>query len=216
MMPPYVLSVSILLSVIFGAVFCYRPSSVTKTVIKVASTGLLALWAYLLGGPHLLVAALVFGVVGDGFMSGNLEKWLLPAMVAFFAGHLAYLALFMTTPLRPLDSVALTIACAIFALSAGFVAFLWDSLAEMRWPVVAYTTVIALMGITAARLDIGTPFVAIGAVMFIVSDIFVALETFKIDEEAGIRRLTSPLLWALYYGGQALIAYGILVSAQIL
>lgn len=215
-MMTYVLFASILLSVIYGTLFCYRPPSIAKTVIKVATTGLLALWVFGLGGTILLVTALVFGTIGDGFMSGDPKKWLLPGLLAFFAGHLAYLGLFMTTPHIPLNSITLLIACTVFLFSAGFIAFLWKSLEDMRWPVVAYTAVIALMGATAARLDIGTPLVVIGAAMFILSDVLVALEVFKIDEDASIRRITSPLLWVLYYGGQLLIAYGFLLSAQAL
>lgn len=212
-MPIYVLAASIILSVLYGALFCYRPPSVMKTLIKVAATGLLTLWAYMLGGPWLLVAALAFGAVGDGFMSGDPKKWLLPGLLAFFVGHLAYLALFMTTPHSSLDGATVFIACAVFLFSGAFIVFLWKSLAEMRWPVVAYTGVIALMGATAARLDMGTSFVAIGAAMFILSDVLVALETFKIEDDARIRLLTSPLLWALYFGGQALIAYGFLLGS---
>jgi uncharacterized membrane protein YhhN len=212
-MPIYILTASIILSALYGAVFCYRPPSVMKTVVKVAATGLLMLWAYVLGGPWLLVVALAFGAVGDGFMSGDPKRWLLPGLLAFFAGHLAYLALFMTTPHSPLDGVTVFIACAVVLFSGAFIVFLWTSLADMRWPVVAYTGVIALMGATAARLDMGTSWVAIGAAMFILSDVLVALETFKIEDDARIRLLTSPLLWALYFGGQALIAYGFLLSA---
>lgn len=185
-----------------------------KTLVKVAATALLTLWAYVLGGPWLLVTALAFGVIGDGFMSGNPKKWLLPGLLAFFVGHLAYLALFMKAPHAPIDSVNLSIACAVFIFSGGFILMLWKSLEDMRWPVVAYTIIIAFMGAAAAVLDIGTPFVAIGAAMFIISDVLVALETFKIEEDARIRFFTSPLLWALYFGGQALIAYGLLLSLQ--
>lgn len=187
-----------------------------KTVVKVAATALLTLWAYQVGGPWLLVTALALGTIGDGFMSGNPKKWLLPGLLAFFAGHLAYLALFMKAPHVPIDSVTLSMACAVFILSGGFVVYLWKSLGDMRWPVVAYTIVIAFMGAAAVTLDIGTPLVAVGAAMFIISDVLVALEVFEIEEDARIRFITSPLLWALYFGGQALIAYGFLLSYQLI
>ncbi len=125
-----------------------------------------------------------FGTIGDGFMSGNPKKWLLPGLLAFFAGHLAYLALFMKAPHAPIDSVTLSMACAVFILSGGLVLCLWKSLGDMRWPVVAYTIVIAFMGAAAVTLDIGTPLVAVGAAMFIISDVLVALEVFKVEEDA--------------------------------
>jgi len=209
----FILIASIVLSVIYGTLLCYRPPSVMKTVVKVAATGFLTLWVYELGGPALLITALFFGAIGDGFMSGDPKKWVLPGLLAFFVGHLAYLALFLKIPHIPMDGVTFLIAAAVFILSAGFVVFLWKSLDDMRWPVVAYTGVIALMGATAARLDMGTSWVAIGAAMFILSDVLVAMETFKIEDGARVRFLTSPLLWALYYGGQGLIAYGFLLSA---
>lgn len=187
-----------------------------KTAVKVAATAFLSLWAYLVGGPWLLVTALAFGALGDGFMSGNPKKWLLPGLLAFFAGHLAYLVLFMKAPHIPIYGVNLSIICTVFILSGGFVLFLWKSLGDMRWPVLAYTTVIAFMGATAVILDIGTQFVAVGAAMFITSDVLVALEVFVIEEDDRIRFITSPLLWSLYFGGQALIAYGFYKMPQLI
>ena len=51
------------LGVLYGTAFCWRPHSLLKLIVKTGSTALLALWAYLLGGPVLLVAGLALVVV---------------------------------------------------------------------------------------------------------------------------------------------------------
>ena len=69
------------------------------------------------------------------------------------------------------------------------------------------------MGAAALRLDTAYWLVTLGAVMFIASDAILSLQLFRkpADEPAGIA--PSLAVWFLYFGGQALIAWGMLGAA---
>ena len=208
-----VISAAIALGIVFGTVLCWRPHSTLKLVIKTASTALLAVWAALVGGPILLVAGLALSSLGDFFLGlGDDNKWLLPGMGAFFSAHVAYIALFLGLPHA--DPTLLVLAAQIALVITGFVfvRWLWPSLADMRWPVFAYAIIILLMGAAALRLETDFLWVMLGALMFIVSDVILSIELFRKPEGAPARIVPSVSLWFLYFGGQALIAYGTVMA----
>lgn len=206
---------SVALAAIYGAVFCYRRASLPKASIKTLATAGLGLWAWMAGGPVLLVAALGLSAVGDAFLAGDDERWLPPGMAAFFAAHIAYVALFWNLGA---DQVSPEMASAMryggpFALAvlgAAYLRWLLPDLGKLRWPVLAYGIVIVAMGILALRLLPDGRWIAGGALMFILSDAILANELFKRPAEAAARVLPSVALWALYFGGQALIAWGVI------
>ncbi|CAN0472681.1 unnamed protein product, partial [Scytosiphon promiscuus] len=68
-LPTGVLLASMVLGVLYGTAFCWRPHSLLKLIVKTGSTALLALWAHLLGGPVLLVAGLALSSLGDFFLA---------------------------------------------------------------------------------------------------------------------------------------------------
>ena len=81
-----ILLASMALGGLYGVALCWRPHSLFKLVVKTGSTALLALWAYLLGGPVLLVAGLALSSLGDFFLEADEgDRFLLPGMGAFFA-----------------------------------------------------------------------------------------------------------------------------------
>ena len=85
---------------------------------------------------------------------------------------------------------------------------LW--LGEMRWPVFAYTAVILMMGAAALRLDPVYWPVTLGAIMFIASDMILSLQLFRKPADQPAGTVSSLAVWTLYFGGQALIAWGML------
>lgn len=203
-----VLGLSIGLAILYGAWFCDRPQSVPKTLIKTAAMLALAVWAWMAGGPAALMAALVLSAVGDAFLAQDGDRWLLPGMAAFFAAHVAYVLLFWA--LVP-EGHAVWQWGAQIALVLGGAAYLfWLSpkLGKMRLPVFAYAAVILMMGAAAILLAPIAWLIMLGALMFIASDAILARELFvRPDHES---RATSVILWALYFGGQVLIACGVI------
>ena len=71
------------------------PMGRTRSMLKTLSVLALAFVALVGGGPVLLVIALIACAVGDAFLSRTGEGPLKAGMVAFAAGHLVYIALFL-------------------------------------------------------------------------------------------------------------------------
>lgn len=204
------LYISIAISVPYGLFWCNGSANLARVSAKTATTALLAFWAYLAGGPILLAAGLGLSALGDAFLgAGDEDRYLLPGMAAFFAAHVAYVALFWN---QMQVAPGLAIMAAQAALSLFAAAFLWFIISSvdkpMRAPVVAYTLIILLMGNAALRLPADMWLVAYGAIAFIASDMILSFNLFRLDKQAPVRALTSRLVWGLYYGGQLMIAYG--------
>jgi len=157
----------------------------------------------------LLLAALAGSLVGDVLLM--LPGLFLPGLVAFLLAHLCYVALFRQGVPWFADRTALA---AVLAVGLGMYAFLvYGGLpAALRIPVAAYVLVIALMAAQAlarratlgARVP-GVDAVALGAVLFMLSDALLALNRF-------VQPLPWAQVWVLssYYAAQALIVHGML------
>ena len=196
-----------LLALLYGTVFSRAEPSPVRTAAKTGSVILLAVWAALAGGPLWLIAALGLSAIGDACLAQrDEERWLLPGMGAFFAAHVAYVLLFAGVVSGGFQIHA-PAQFALLALGAAFLAFLWPKLEDMRWPVLAYTLVIVAMGCAALLLPPAFAWAKWGALAFIASDMILSQELFVLQKSAPVRRITSPLLWALYWGGQAAIAW---------
>ena len=77
---------------------------------------------------------------------------------------------------------------------------------DMRWPVIIYSAIIGMMVTLALGSFISAPYLlpmiaVVAAVMFAVSDIYVARDRFVIHEPKNARRITP-----LYFGAQLLFA----------
>ncbi|MFW6067777.1 MAG: lysoplasmalogenase [Myxococcota bacterium] len=149
----------------------------------------------------LIGIGLVLSALGDLLL--EVDRFLL-GLVAFLAGHLLYIAAYVS------DSRALRPGRAVpaFLFGVAVVGFLWGGLGDMRVPVAVYTLVICTMlWRAAARLEPGTPgqrdrvYALAGAIAFALSDSLVALRQFGSPPEA--------IRWAimlLYWSGQLGIA----------
>ena len=205
----FVLAGAIALGLLFWSfAFWHTESSWTRLVVKTGSTLLLAVFAWMVGGPKLLVAALALSAAGDAFLELDGANWLKPGMAAFFLGHVAYVVLFWGLPhsargwLVPVLQVALVVG--------GFLYVRWlaPSLGDMRIPVFAYSAIILLMGAMALRLDTAYLLVTVGALMFVASDMILATQLFGRPAGSPPNLAASLAVWGLYFFGQALIAWG--------
>lgn len=197
----------------YGLVLVTRPHSLLRMVVKTAAVGLLAVLAYVLGGPWLLVAALAFSALGDAFMSDP-DRWLTPGLGAFLLAHILYIPLFLqhgdvagwTEPVRLIGVVAVVLA------ALAMLRWLWPGLGTMKVPVIAYVLAILGMVGTSFLLPAALWPAMLGAAMFMASDAILAGELFRKSKLFGSERVTAWAVWFLYYGGQALIAYALLAS----
>lgn len=152
-----------------------------------------------------VLAALILCMVGDVFLIPSEETWFLAGMGAFAAGHGAYIGAFLSgAPTPGLLFAAGALGMAVFAgLSLRW---LWPHLGRFRWPVAAYTGIIAAMvatSVLAAPPSMTAPvlLVMFGAVGFAVSDLAVARQQF-------VRPAFVNKAWGLplYFGAQFMLA----------
>ena len=199
---------SLTLSAVYAAIFCNRQPSLPRVLIKTGATALLTLWAYLAGGPNLLVAALAFSTLGDAFLGASEDKFLLPGMAAFFVAHVAYIIMFWAE-ISP-DRTGLILAAQIGMTFGGalFIRSLVPWIDKpMRIPVILYAAIILIMGNAALRLPGDLWIAAAGAIAFMSSDLILSFELFRLPPDHKARAIMARFIWALYYGGQAMIAY---------
>lgn len=167
---------------------------------KGAGVGLLATWASRQGlstDHKLLAVVLTLGATADMVLEVNFM-----AGAAIFAlGHVVAVALYLRNR-RPGAGVRDAALGAAFIAGNMALAF---HLASADWaPAVAvYTLFLAAMAATA--LASRFPLAGVGALLFLASDHLIFA---RMDSLSGAR-WPDFAIWALYFGGQALIAWGV-------
>lgn len=162
---------------------------------------------------RLLLGALALSLVGDVFLM--LPGYFIPGLVAFLLAHLCYIALFRRGV--PWFANRMALAATLTAAAAMY-AFLFPNLDPvLKIAVACYAVVIATMaaqaiGRATVLRDPASIGVAIGAVLFMLSDSLLAINKFATP-------LPFAQFWVLatYYAAQLLIAHNALaVSAEAL
>lgn len=199
------LSISGMLALIYGAWFSPLGASWPKSVVKTASIGLLAVVAVIGGGPLLLVLGLLFGAVGDFWLSRDGDRAFLIGLVNFALGHLAYIGLLLQAGALP-QVTALTVAMIVFAIDMAWV--LWPRAGSLRLPVMVYVGIIAVMGVLALGLPVSLWIGLWAGLFFVVSDTILACELFVMRNQMRARLVTSRLVWLTYFTAQGMFLYG--------
>jgi uncharacterized membrane protein YhhN len=161
-----------------------------------------------------LIPALVFSAVGDFLLA---MPWWEPSFVlglgAFLVAHLCFLAALLPfaamAPMRVAAAVVVCVACVTLLV------WFWPRLiAEgMAIPVILYMVVLAAMVCAALLARLPTPWTALGAVCFAVSDGMIGIGKFVLAAEAGLpatsgsEALAVPIWWA-YAASLLLITAG--------
>jgi uncharacterized membrane protein YhhN len=151
-----------------------------------------------------LLLALVFSAAGDFLLA---MPWWAPSFVlglgAFLVAHLCFLAALipLVAPSAPRIGAAAVTVAACIALLVWF----WPRLiAEgMAVPVTLYIAVLGAMVCAALMARLPTPWTALGAVSFAVSDSMIGIGKFVLGSEA----LAVPIWWA-YAASLLLITAG--------
>ena len=210
-----VLAAALLAAAIYGVALKRAAPSPARTVIKTAGLAGLSTVAALTGLPWLLVLALAASAVGDGLLAGPGERRFMAGVGAFALAHAAYVPLFLELGawhVPPGAGRLVAMALLVGAASWLLAVVLWRHLGALRWPLTGYFVIILAMGLTAFALpgSVGGLAVTAGATAFVLSDMVLGIELFRLKDGSPWRRLTGPLIWVLYFGGQALIAWGVL------
>lgn len=169
-------------------------------LLKVAPIVCLAVAVAMAGpgnGRRLVVAALVFSGIGD--VSLECGQFTL-GLGAFLVAHLFYLSVFCRK-LRPTRAgIAALLGLALYAIA--LLMYLSPHLGEMRAPVLLYMGVIFTMAGAAICGRDNHPLVAVGAVLFVLSDSLIAINRFA-EPLPGARYA----IMALYYAAQYLLTH---------
>jgi uncharacterized membrane protein YhhN len=144
--------------------------------------------------------ALALGGAGDVALLGRGETAFTAGLVSFLAGHVAWIIALRQRAggghLRARPALAAPHLAAFGAVNA----YLWKRTGKDRIPVLVYSA--ALLAMSLAALDSGSPRTAAGGALFLASDSLLALEKF-----GGLRLPAHEgLVMATYTTAQALLA----------
>ena len=191
-----------------------REPSLRRSLVKTAAVALLALLAFLQGGPLLLVVALALSAAGDAFLSRDGERAFLAGLASFLAAHLAYVALFASIgggmEILTWQPWRLAIV-AVAALGAIALMRLLLPVAgpRLRVPLALYAGAILAMMLAAATVP--SPVIVIGAMLFVASDSLLAIGRFLLPAQSRFRLPLGAAVWIFYYLAQAAITLGLLL-----
>jgi uncharacterized membrane protein YhhN len=178
-----------------------------QPVVKALMAVLLAMaarWHPIRRERRWLFAALLFSAGGDFFLA---MPWWQPSFVlglgSFLVGHLCYLGALL--PLRGANRPRMVAAAVVVVACVGLLIWFWPRLvvAGLTIPVMVYMAVLAAMVCAALLARLPTPWTALGAVFFAISDGMIGIGRFVLDSQA----LEVPIWW-VYATSQMLITAG--------
>jgi alkenylglycerophosphocholine/alkenylglycerophosphoethanolamine hydrolase len=201
--------VSIACAVVYLATTPWRPYP-GSAVFKGGVVGALTVLAFLARGwkrdARLLALGLAFSTAGDVLLDLS-PQWFFFGLAAFLLAHIAYISLYVRNAARPLAlSPALLVSVVlVIAYSATLSVWIVPSVGPLAVPVVLYICAITVMVVTAMLARFDRPWVALGAVLFLISDSLLATDKFKTPVP-----LRDYLVDSTYFLGQYGIALGFL------
>lgn len=170
--------------------------------------------------PHpskrFFVAGLLFSAVGDillMFVKIGGELFFLLGLGSFLFAHLSYIGSFTKFPAFSAGAIGVRkwLIMPFLMMLAGALMMLWDSLGAFLFPVVVYASVIVSMSAFAFNMknrvaDNIFQMLFNGAVLFVISDLIIAMKKFKYPE---LSEASSGLaIMATYLLGQFLLTFG--------
>lgn len=219
---------------LFGGFLFGRPSSDgarrMPTWTRMASSAVLALAAWLgvsllratpLGGYALFIAVgMTLGLLGDLIMAEVISppQHVLFGMATFGLGHIAYIVAALTFPLGsgtpgPLWG-ALGIWLALGAVGWYVAVARGQHPSALTWAALPYALLLAsvagLFTGDALQSSLATA-AAVGAALFLVSDLILARQLFR----GWSFPLIGDVIWLLYGPGQALIVASVVITAHL-
>lgn len=180
-------------------------------LLRAAPTCLLGLAAFLYTRARFgyrVTVAVLCGAAGDFFLASLSRGWLMPGLAAFFAGHVLYIAAFA----RDLSLSRTRLAVLLPALLAMMVltGFTIRHLVRggephLAAPGVAYVLLMAVMLAVCLLHRSPTPWIGVGALIFVVSDAHIAVNHQLLPAPLLVLTLTG---YTTYYLAQFLLVFG--------
>jgi uncharacterized membrane protein YhhN len=202
-------AVILLLALLF---FDAKESVPGKLASKTPLSALFILLAFLQGGAEttysqIMLVGFSLCLLGDVLLIFPQKKLFLVGLIAFLAGHVFYILGFLS--LSGFSTFTLLPSMVVLVASFIFLRWLKPHLGSMKIPVISYVLVISVMMIGASFVlfdealpEDGRIILFLGALLFYLSDLFVARQRF-VTKEFINRLMGLPL----YYSGQFLLAF---------
>jgi YhhN family len=179
---------------------------------KGAGVGLLALWAAVNGRDRfgqMIALVLGFGALGDVLLE---TSGLTFGAFAFLFGHAIAITLYTQNPRTALTGSQRLLSGVVTPLALAIAWLLLREVATFNTGMLAgalfYTLVVAVMAATAWTSSFPRYRVGLGAMLFLISDLLIfARIGGAVPTDVG-----RMLIWPLYFGGQALIAWGVVTT----
>ena len=170
---------------------------------KATGVGFLALWAAANARERsgwLIAAALGFGALGDWLLDA---KGLETGAVAFVVGHIIAIILYLTNRRAAMTPSQRLLG---WLTMPATLAIVWGMLSPAPgwWHAAVYSLFVA-MAAAAWTSRFPRYRTGVGAMLFLASDLFI----FAGEGAVLSKDVTMWLVWPLYFGGQALIAWGV-------
>ena len=205
-----------MLSLLLGATYYMtvpRHPFKLSWLIKGMSIFLLAILSLFILKGHiaiLMFVALMIASFGDMFLAlGDDEHYFGAGLGCFLVTHIMYTVSFVVGSNEHINSyITLMIFPLIFMATLAY-GYLLSSIEHILVPVTFYIIALTMMVACALLYQSGSPLVIVGALLFFVSDLVLAINTFK-KLIPGANCFT----WGTYYVGQVLIVIGLYASQQ--
>ena len=167
-------------------------------IIIIAFLNSLNIWSVY---HYSIICALSVSLIGDLFLLFP-EKSFRKGLIAFLIAHLIFSWAFV----QDIDNVYLYLLVPIFVFGVLMHGALQNNLGKLKIPVLVYLGVISAMGWLALNRhinfqDISSLLVAIGGILFIISDSILAINKFKFQF-----RSAEGLILSTYFTAQLLFA----------
>ncbi len=144
--------------------------------------------------------ALALGGAGDVALLGSSQTAFMAGLGCFLGGHVAWIIALRQRPGRGHLRARPALAAPHLVTFGAVNAYLWKRTGQDRIPVIVYST--ALLAMSLAAMDSGSPRTAVGGALFLASDTLLALEKF-----GGLHLPAHEgLVMATYTSAQALLA----------
>ena len=161
----------------------------------------------------MLGAALALSTLGDVLLDLDPVRLFVFGLGSFLVAHLVYISVFIRNRRRtvPFGAPRLLLAGLVLLYSIAVSVWLLPSLGGLIVPVTIYMCTITAMVISAILARFENPWVAVGAILFLISDSLLAVNKFKTPVP-----YRDFLVWSTYYAGQYGIAVGFLAAKWLL
>ena len=169
------------------------PALIVAVVLSVRAPRPRVLWV--------LVIALLCSWVGDVLLS--FPGWFVPGLLAFLAGHVAFIVLFLRLPAPDGGRRVPAWTLVYVVWYVAFLALLGPHFGALFVPVAVYGAVLGVMAALAAGRG---GLIAVGGALFVVSDSVLALGRFLPGYEFALHDL---VVMTTYLAAQGLIAWGV-------